>query len=58
MAQRGKPLPFALKQEIRQRRAEKTVRTLASELRVSKTTVQKYSGGSLVQKPSRGTTQM
>ena len=42
MAQRGSPLPFALKQAIRENRPQTTVRELARELNVSKTTVQKY----------------
>lgn len=44
MAETGKPLPFALKQTIREKRPETTVRQLARELGVSKTTVQKYGG--------------
>lgn len=42
MAETGKPLPFALKQAIREKRPATTVRELARELNVSKTTVQKY----------------
>lgn len=54
MAERGKPLPFVLKQEIRQRRADATVREVARELQVSKSTVQKYGNSSLVQGYSHG----
>lgn len=42
MAERGKPIPFALKEAIKAKRREATVRQLASELQLSKTTVQKY----------------
>lgn len=42
MAERGKPLKFDVREQIKARRAEATVRQVASELSVSKTTVQKY----------------
>jgi response regulator of citrate/malate metabolism len=42
MAERGKPLSFATREQIKSRRAESTVRGVAKELKVSKTTVQKY----------------
>jgi response regulator of citrate/malate metabolism len=54
MAERGKPLPFAMKQEIQAKRREATVRQLASELNLSKTTVQKYGSNRLVQNRSQG----
>jgi len=54
MAERGKPLPFGMKQEIRQRRTDATVRAVARELQVSKSTVQKYGNRSLVQGYSNG----
>lgn len=42
MNNRGKPLPFRLREQIKQRRAWETVREVAKALRISKTTVQKY----------------
>lgn len=54
MADRGRPIPFSLKEEIKAKRQEATVRQTANELNLSKTTVQKY-GSSLVQKDLRGT---
>jgi len=42
MAERGKPLPFQTREEIKARRASETVREVARQLQVSKTTVQKY----------------
>lgn len=42
MAERGKPLPFNLREQIKQQRALETVRRVAGALGVSKTTVQKY----------------
>ena len=44
MANRGRPIPFDMKLAIKEKRATETVRKVASELRVSKTTVQKYAG--------------
>lgn len=42
MANRGKPLPFALREQIQQRRQCEPVRKVAQALSISKTTVQKY----------------
>jgi response regulator of citrate/malate metabolism len=42
MAERGKPLPFYLREEIKSRRESETVREVAKQLNVSKTTVVKY----------------
>lgn len=42
MAERGKPLRFNVREEIKVRREEHTVREVAKQLNVSKTTVQKY----------------
>lgn len=42
MAERGKPIPFSMREEIKSRRDESTVREVAKNLGVSKTTVQKY----------------
>jgi response regulator of citrate/malate metabolism len=42
MATKGRPIPFSLREEIKARRAEDTVRKVAQTLQVSKTTVQKY----------------
>lgn len=42
MADTGRPLPFLLRLEIRERRKEETVRRIAESLGLSKTTVQKY----------------
>ena len=42
MASRGKPIPFSLREQIRQRRQFEPVRKVAQALRISKTTVQKY----------------
>lgn len=42
MAERGKPIPFNLREQIKADRQEKTVRQIASERSVSKTTVVKY----------------
>lgn len=44
MADRGKPIPFNLREQIKADRQQKTVRQVAAERAVSKTTVQKYSG--------------
>ena len=43
MAARGKPLPFSLRERIKQLRAAMTVRAAAKALGVSKSTIQKYS---------------
>lgn len=43
MADRGTPIPIAVRMEIKQRRTmRETVRTVAQALGLSKTTVQKY----------------
>lgn len=42
MAERGKPLPYQLREEIKSRRERESVRDVAKQLNVSKTTVQKY----------------
>lgn len=42
MAQRGSPLPFAIREAIKQLRQQSTVRATAASVGVSKTTVQKY----------------
>lgn len=42
MANRGRPLPFNLREQIKEQRREATVRVTAAMLGVSKTTVQKY----------------
>lgn len=42
MAERGKPIPIATRLEIKDRRQSETVRRVAEQLQVSKTTVQKY----------------
>lgn len=42
MAERGKPIPFDLRLQIKEKRATETVRHVANELSISKTTVQKY----------------
>jgi hypothetical protein len=52
MAQTGKPLPFALREQIKADRPYKTVRQIAAERAVSKTTVMKY-GGKRGTKPLR-----
>jgi response regulator of citrate/malate metabolism len=44
MAERGKPIPFSLREQIKADRQEKTVRQIANERAISKTTVQKYGG--------------
>lgn len=44
MAQRGSPLPVVLRLAIKESHRQTTVRELARELNVSKTTVQKYGG--------------
>lgn len=44
MADRGKPISFTLRQQIKADRQEKTVRQVAAERAVSKTTVVKYGG--------------
>jgi response regulator of citrate/malate metabolism len=44
MAARGTPLPFNVRQQIKEQRASETVRRIADTLKVSKTTVQKYGG--------------
>lgn len=44
MAERGKPIPIAVRLQIKEQRASSTVRALADALRLSKTTVQKYAG--------------
>ena len=43
MAERGKPLSFNTREQIKAQRSERTVREVARNLAVSKTTVQKYS---------------
>ena len=48
----GKPLPVQIRLEIRKRRAGSTVREVASDLGVSKTTVQKYGRSTLAQNTS------
>ncbi len=42
MAERGKPIPVSLRMEIKERRTSEPVRSVASSLGISKTTVQKY----------------
>lgn len=42
MAQRGKPIPFALKEQIKVRTAAEPVKRVARELGVSKNTAKKY----------------
>lgn len=44
MADRGKPISFALREQIKADRQEKTVRQIAAERAISKTTVVKYGG--------------
>ena len=42
MAERGKPLPFALKEQIKARTATEPVKRVARELGVSRNTAKKY----------------
>ncbi len=42
MASRGKPLPFKLREDIRQVRAHQSIRQTAKVLDVSRNTVRKY----------------
>lgn len=42
MAQRGRPLPFQVREQIKVLRPERTVREVAKTLQVSKNTVTKY----------------
>lgn len=42
MAERGRPLKFAIREQIKAQRQEATVRQVAREFGLSKTTVQKY----------------
>ena len=44
MAERGRPLAFAVREQVKELRATETVRRVAEQLRLSKTTVQKYQG--------------
>jgi response regulator of citrate/malate metabolism len=44
VAERGKPIPVAVRLQIKEQRTNTTVRALADALRLSKTTVQKYAG--------------
>jgi hypothetical protein len=44
MAERGKPISFSLREQIKADRQAKTVRQVATERAVSKTTVVKYGG--------------
>lgn len=44
MADRGRPIPFMLREQIKADRLQKTVRQIAAERAVSKTTVVKYGG--------------
>ena len=39
---RGRPLPFSVREKIKALRVETPVRKVAEQLQVSKTTVQKY----------------
>jgi response regulator of citrate/malate metabolism len=56
MADRGRPLPFAVREQIKADRQQgATVRAVADARGVSKTTVQKYGRASLVQNDSHGT---
>lgn len=56
MAERGKPLPFNVREQIKAARQQgATVRTAAQSVGVSKTTAQKYGRSSLVQSNGRGT---
>ena len=56
MAERGKPLAFTLREQIKTARQQgATVRTAAQAAGVSKTTAHKYSRSSLVQGNGRGT---
>ena len=43
MAERGKPLSFALREQIKQQRQQAPIRAVAQKLHVSPNTVQKYS---------------
>jgi hypothetical protein len=42
MAERGKPIPFSLREQLKADRQEKTVRQVAAERELSKSTVVKY----------------
>lgn len=44
MAERGKPIPFDVRAQIKDGRVLGTVRQVAAVLGLSKTTVQKYKG--------------
>jgi response regulator of citrate/malate metabolism len=56
MAERGKPLSFTVREQIKTARQQgATVRTAAQSAGVSKTTAQKYGRNSLVQSNGRGT---
>lgn len=59
MAERGKPLSFTVREQIKAARQQgATVRTAAQSAGVSKTTAHKYSRGSLVQTDRRGASNM
>lgn len=56
MAERGKPLSFSIREQIKSARQQgATVRTAAQVAGVSKTTALKYGRSSLVQGYSNGT---
>lgn len=56
MAERGKPLSFNIREQIKTARQQgATVRTAAQAVGVSKTTAHKYGRNSLVQTNGRGT---
>lgn len=51
MARQGKPLPFDVREEIKQRHAEREpLRRIAADLGISKTTAQKFGTKPLIQK--------
>ena len=56
MADRGRPLPYLLREQLKaDKRAGATVREIAAERQLSKTTVSKWTRTKLVQDYSNGT---